>query len=56
MGLSKFTSNLYRLSGNLNLYIRLASQNSKPDINRVKEELETIKQLIAEMETEVEGL
>lgn len=52
--LQRFTGQLYRKVGKLNLYICFCCEKNKPDKVRLKEELRQIKRLISEIETQID--
>lgn len=56
MKLAEFTRKLYRVTGKMNLYISLCCRKNKPDIVRLKEEIEYIKQIILNIENEIDNL
>ena len=53
MKLSELIRDLYKLTENLNLYICIYCEKNKPDFVRLKKEVIAIKQIISDIEKEM---
>ena len=56
MELLEDTKKLYGLTGKLNIYIYMCCQENKPDIVRLKEELNQIRKIILDIENKLDNL
>lgn len=54
--LKQYTSNLHTKTGQFNLYICLCHRECKPNIDRLKTEVERIRQLVLKIENEIDNL
>ena len=56
MELSTPTKKLHQLSGRLNLYTSHYCQKNKPDIIRLRAEINSIKQIISDIEIKIDSI
>lgn len=55
MELLNHVKQLHRITGKLNLYLSVCCQNNRLDIHRVKQNLFEIKQIVSEIDIEIEN-
>jgi hypothetical protein len=54
--LEQYARRLYAASGKINLYISLCCKKSKPNMKKLKSELQMIKDLVAKIEIEADNI